>query len=234
MITQTSGAGGVGIAEPRYHLASTTLSITKTASVSQQLPTQDVTYTITVTNPTGSEDAIGAVVTDPLPAGTNFQAETDPGSPWTVSTPSVGSGGTVTFTDTAPFAVGDTATFTITVQINPNVAAGTTLNNTATATSDDSNTPSDTASVLVLGTTLGITKTVSLSQALDGQNATYTIGLTNTGSYDAYNAQVTDALPADVNFQAETDPGQPLDRHFPTGWQRRDRDLHRHGSLCDR
>ena len=45
-------------------------------------------------------------MTDPLPVGTLFLAETDPGSPWTVTTPAVGTNGTVTFTDTAPFAAG--------------------------------------------------------------------------------------------------------------------------------
>ena len=59
----------------------------------------------------------------------------------------------MTFTDTAPFATGDTATFTITVQVNSGVPSGTIINNVATGSSFDSpsvvSTPA--ASIQVVG-----------------------------------------------------------------------------------
>ena len=133
VITEPSAGGGFAIAQPRYDLATATLGITNAASLSPVLPGNNVTYTIGLTN-SGPNDAIGTTVTDPLPADTNFQGDTAPAG-WTVSAPAVGSGGTVTFTDTNPFTNGSTATFTITAQVNLGVPAGTTVINTAAAAS---------------------------------------------------------------------------------------------------
>ena len=154
VITNTSGGGnGIVIAQPRYALASATLGITKAASLAEVQPLHNVTYTIGLTN-SGPNDAIGTTVIDPLPAGTNFQGDTAPAG-WTVSAPAVGTGGTVTFTDTNPFTDGSTATFTITAQVNSGVPAGTTISNTATGASLDSNSPAASASFTVGGPLTG-------------------------------------------------------------------------------
>ena len=149
MITEPSAGGGFAIAQPRYALATATLGITNAASLSQVLAGNNVTYTIGLTN-SGPNDAIGTTVTDPLPADTNFQGDTAPAG-WTVSAPAVGSGGTVTFTDTNPFTNGSTATFTITAQVNVGVPSGTIVTNTAAAASLDSNSPTASASFTVVG-----------------------------------------------------------------------------------
>jgi large repetitive protein len=153
VITEPSAGGGFAIAQPRYALATATLGITNAASSSPVLPGNNVTYTIGLTN-SGPNDAIGTTVTDPLPADTNFQGDTAPAG-WTVSAPAVGSGGTVTFTDTNPFTNGSTATFTITAQVNLGVPAGTTVTNTAAAASLGSNSPTASASFTVGGPLTG-------------------------------------------------------------------------------
>ena len=58
VLTNESGGGnGLGIAEPRYHLASANLSLTKDVSQPQQLAGQDVTYTINLANDPAADDA---------------------------------------------------------------------------------------------------------------------------------------------------------------------------------
>ena len=91
------------------------LSITKTDGVTSVAAGSDITYTITVTN-NGPNTVTGATVSDPLPAGTTFV--------------SVGGGGTynpttdtVTYT-TGTLAASGTASFTVTVEVNPSYSSG--------------------------------------------------------------------------------------------------------------
>ena len=69
------------------------LSLSKSAPASAAANT-DITYTLTTLN-VGPDDATGASVTDPLPAGLTFVSLSSPGG-WSCITPAVGSGGTVT------------------------------------------------------------------------------------------------------------------------------------------
>ena len=108
-----------------------------------------MTYTIGLTN-TGSSDADNATVTDPLPADTIFQGVGALPPGWAETDPGIGNGGTVTFTDTNPFAVGDSSSFTITAQVNSGVPASTTVTNTANATAASSSSPSASASASLL------------------------------------------------------------------------------------
>ena len=84
VITVPVNSVGFAMAEPRYEVAPpmASLGLTQTANPTQQLPTQNVTYTLTLTNAADAVDAVGTVVTDVLPAGMTFQSETDPGNPW--------------------------------------------------------------------------------------------------------------------------------------------------------
>ena len=110
--------------------ASADLTITKSATPTAPRAGQTITYTITVTQ-LGPSDALGVVVTDPLPSAVQFQSITAPG--WTCATPAVGSSGTVSCTQT-PLPVGS---YTITIQgiVAAATPAGTILTNSASVTS---------------------------------------------------------------------------------------------------
>jgi uncharacterized repeat protein (TIGR01451 family) len=162
---------------------------------------QNLAYTITVTN-AGPSSAASSSLNDTLPAGTTFVSLSSPGG-WTCTTPAVGSGGTVSCSNPS-MAVGS-AVFTLTVNVNSSVAAGTVLSNTATAasTTNDPNTgnESGTATTTVAAVAdLQVTKTDSPDPVTAGGNLTYTITVTNAGPSNAATASLSDTLPAGTTF----------------------------------
>ena len=105
------------------------MSVSKTAAPSPYVPGERLTYTITVAN-AGPSDAVGATVTDPLPAEL-----ASAGFTWTcrasgssACTPS-GAGGVA---DTVTIAAGGRVIYTVTGTVPPGTRG--TLANTATAT----------------------------------------------------------------------------------------------------
>ncbi len=113
----------------------------------------DIQYDISVNNFSGQESTPNNVLTDVLPAGLTFVSETH-SDPWTCTTPAVGSGGTITCTNTNPIPDEGTAIFSFVVHIAPNVPVGTMISNTATIShgGEDSN-PNNNSSMFV--TTVG-------------------------------------------------------------------------------
>jgi uncharacterized repeat protein (TIGR01451 family) len=138
------------------------LSVTKTAPSTVAAGTY-LTYSITVKD-SGPVPASNVVLTDPLPANTTFVSYMAPGG-WTPSTPNVGSGGTVTFTDSS-VATGSYQ-FTIVVRVSGSLGNGTVLTNKATIKSDtfdpDLSNNSFTATTTVqtsVITSLGVTQNI--------------------------------------------------------------------------
>lgn len=127
------------------------LAVTKTASPATVDTGTNVTYTITVAN-NGPDSAANVTLTDNLPASTTFVSNSG-ASGWTCFDPAVGSTGAITCT-IASLPNGDTATFTVVVQVSCNVAHATVINDTATVSagtpdpnlSNNSSTASVTAS----------------------------------------------------------------------------------------
>ena len=111
-------------------VASADLATTKTGPT-QTVPGSNITYALHVVNH-GPSDSASPSLSDPLPAGTTFVAETHPGG-WTCTDPPLGSPGTMTCS-AATLPLNATVNFTLTVHVSPS-AAGTTLHNTATASS---------------------------------------------------------------------------------------------------
>jgi uncharacterized repeat protein (TIGR01451 family) len=89
-------------------------------------------YTITVTN-NGPDPAANASWTDTLPVGTTF-VSLPAVAGWSCTTPAVGASGIVSCSNPS-FAVGNSV-FTLTVQVDETVAAGSVITNDAVATSD--------------------------------------------------------------------------------------------------
>ncbi|MEM1093847.1 MAG: T9SS type A sorting domain-containing protein [Bacteroidota bacterium] len=180
----------------------TDLTIAKQDDVDPVFAGQNVTYTLDVSND-GPEDAADVLVSDVLPLGTTFVSATAP-SGWTTTDPGVGNNGTVRFARST-FANGASAQFTVTVQVDGNLADGTVLNNTATiaSTTPDVNTgnnDADEQTTVQQFADLSLTKSVSPASVNVGGTATFTINVTNDGPADATGVIVEDALPAGVTF----------------------------------
>lgn len=137
-----------GIIDP-LDLPGANISTTISADNASPLSGSAVTYTITVMN-NGNEDAGAMTLTDALPSGTVFGSMTAP-TGWVCSTPAMGSGGTVSCTADG-LANGDSAQFSLVVQVICATPNGTVIADTATATSTTPNPnpiPDNSASVNV-------------------------------------------------------------------------------------
>jgi uncharacterized repeat protein (TIGR01451 family) len=121
-------------------VGSTTLTITKTASVSSVVQGGSITYTITVANPSaGVNDASNVVVTDPLPSQVDYTSSTGGCTN--------GNGNqkdTVTCNLGTLLSGGSTA-----VTITAKTSSSGTASNTATVTSPDATTKTATATTTV-------------------------------------------------------------------------------------
>ena len=170
--------------------------VTKTDGAASITAGTSTTYTITLTNGGPSSELAGAVVSDPIPAGTTG-TETEPNCAI--------SGGTFTCTTTAPIAPGDSISYQLTIDV-PASYASPTLVNTATITStpvaetdptDDAATDIDT---VTSAADLSVTKTDLADPVVAGNDVTYAVTVTNLGPSDATGVVVTDTLPGSVTF----------------------------------
>ena len=199
------------------------LSITKTDGKSSAVPGTNTTYTITVTN-NGPSTVTGAVVSDPLPAGTTFVLATNG------ATYDAGSN-TVSFT-TGTLAPGAFVSFDLTLAISPTATGS--VSNTATvsppsgvtdptggnnsATDTDTLTPQADLSITKSDF---VTRNVPKTNEVPGTNVTYLITVTNNGPSTVTGATVSDPLPAGTTFVSATG-GATYDAgtntvHFTTG-----------------
>ena len=188
--------------------ASADLGVTKTDSPDPVTAGANLTYTVTVQN-LGPDTATSAAWSDTLPAGTTFVSLASAAG-WSCTTPAVGSGGTVTCTR-ASFGLASDV-FTLVVAVDPGVAAGTVLSNTAAATSTTADPQaannSATATTTVAGfADLSLTKTDAPDPVDAGQNLVYTITVSNEGPSSAATVAMTDPLPANTTFVSLGVPG---------------------------
>jgi uncharacterized repeat protein (TIGR01451 family) len=164
--------------------AAADVAITKNGPATVSLG-QNITYTITVSN-FGPAGATGVTVSDTTPAG--------------LTPVSVSGGGCSAFPcSIGALAVGPPVTITATYNVPVTYSGASPIVNTATVSSasdPNSGNNSATASTAVAAQSdLGITKIGPPSVAI-GQNITYTINITNTGSLAAANTFVSDPTPA--------------------------------------
>ena len=163
-------------------------------------PGSNVSYTITVFN-AGPANATNVQFNDTLPGTMTFVSLSQSGPFFNCTTPSIGSGGTVTC-DIATLTVGSSTTFTLTANIPGGTAAGTTFSNTATVESDiDPNPDNNSALTQLIVTTVdpAITKS-GPATATAGQQISYTVNVVNNGSDTASNVHWVDTLPSGTTF----------------------------------
>src|SRR5437764_1660844 len=177
------------------------LFVTKTAPASASTGS-NITFTINLGNG-GPDDAASATFNDTLPSGATFVSYMQTSGPaFTCGTlPNVGDAGGTVNCSIATLTAGTTATFDIVVNVSSG-AAGTTLINTVTVSSqtpdDNSENNSSITGTTVPGGNLAdvaITKSGPAS-APPNSDVTYTITVTNFGSNAATNVSWSDTLPA--------------------------------------
>jgi uncharacterized repeat protein (TIGR01451 family) len=181
------------------------LVLTKTAS--PQPPATVVaganaTFTLGVTN-AGPNDAVSLTVTDTLPTNMTYVSAT--GTGW-----SCGNAGQVVTCTRSDLANGVSAPDISIVGRVTGAVTGT-LTNTATVsatTADPDPNNTVTANVLVIqGTDLGVTKSVSPTTVISGQTATFTLTPVNNGPFTATTVSVSDTLPAGFSFLTASGSG---------------------------
>jgi uncharacterized repeat protein (TIGR01451 family) len=189
------------------------LSVTVTDTPDPVQPGAALTYTINFSN-AGPSDAAGATLSDTLPAGTTFGSLTTAAG-WSCTTPAVGGTGTVTCSALAnvPAGAPGDASFTLVVDVDPGVAPGTMIGNTATvaATTSDpapGNGSATTTTTVAAGSAdLQVSKTAAPDPVAPSGNLTYTITVDNIGPSNAAGAALSDTLPGGTTFVSLAAPG---------------------------
>jgi uncharacterized repeat protein (TIGR01451 family) len=115
-------------------------------------PGKNITFTFIVTS-SGDSPALNVNLSVPLPANTSFQSFVGTLTGWTISTPTVGSGGTVTASIASLDPV-PPASFTLVLQVNSSTPVGTPLTETATLTTsspDPTSTDNSVTGTVIVG-----------------------------------------------------------------------------------
>ena len=180
------------------------LSIRKTNNGPVAVGTQ-ATFTLTVRN-AGPDSATGVVVTDALPDGLTFVSAA--GNKWTCNQQN----GNVTCALAGSLAKGASTTITITVRTTK--AAAPQVTNTAKvgANTPDPDPGNNTSSSTLKVQDEGPEADLALSKSTNGpvtwgQNAIFTVKVTNKGPASAADVIVTDTLPAGVTYVASSGSG---------------------------
>lgn len=148
----------------------------------------------------GPSTATNATLADTLPAGLDFASVTTSQGSCTTA-PS----GSQTAISCAFGSLPINTTAIVTIRARPTVGLlGTTVTNTATATSDVTPTPASDSATLTIrpGADLSLAKTASASTVDQAAAISYTVTATNNGPASATNVQIVDRLPAAIDTGA--------------------------------
>ncbi len=179
------------------------VSVTNAGSPNPVTAGGNITYSQTVTN-LGPAAASAVVLSETLPANTTFVSLTGPAG-WICTTASP-----YTCTDSTTLAANSPAAFTFVVKVNPTVAQGSTITQTASVSSaSDPNSGNNSATVNVQvadSADLSVTNAASPVPVLAGNNITYTQVVTNAGPSAAAGVTLTEALPANTTAVSLSGP----------------------------
>jgi uncharacterized repeat protein (TIGR01451 family) len=193
------------------------LAVTASGTPNPVSPTNNITYTQSITNngPTAITISGSTTVTftDTIPANTTLGAAFTAPAGWTCNTIAVGGTGTFTCTLNSgqTLAVGAVVNFPLVVKVNAGTASGTTITNSPNISSSvsDPNTANNTATVTTLVASptqadVSINKTASPNPVNQGTNLTYTLTVYNAGPAVAQTVVVSDAIPAQVTYTSSS------------------------------
>jgi uncharacterized repeat protein (TIGR01451 family) len=173
------------------------LELTKSAADPTPAIDADDTFTLTVTNH-GSGDAENVTIDDPVPAGLSFVS----------ASPECQLQGNIVHCALGTVAADDIASVTVTLRPGPS-AHGQAISNLASVSSTtDDPTPgnnNDSAGITVgERVDLHLEKSVSPASVTAGENAIYTLTVTNSGPSDATGVTLTDPLQPGISFVGAT------------------------------
>lgn len=180
------------------------ISLSKTDDVDPVAAGANLAYTLTVSNE-GPDDALNVSWSDTLPPGTAFFSLASPAG-WLCTTPPALL--SCSIADLPP----GSALFTLTVTVDPALADGTVLTNTATVStttpdpSPDDNQSSADTTVASSTVAVSVVKTDSPDPVAVGSMLTYTITATNGGQNSLAVAELSDTVPAGTTFVSFTAP----------------------------
>ncbi len=212
-LTNTASAGAKTPEDPtdsdNTATSTTTVQAKADLSIAKDAPKtvvagNELTYTLTVHN-AGPSDAVGAVVTDTLPAGTTYvRGSSSVGD--CLQDPSVAE--PVVICPAGRLKPGADLVITLVVTVGPAIAPGT-LTNAATVSSqtpdpNDANNRDTADTVVKAEANLSITKSVKPSPLVAGGEGLYTLTVHNAGPSTAQAVTVTDTLPNGVSVLEAT------------------------------
>jgi uncharacterized repeat protein (TIGR01451 family)/CSLREA domain-containing protein len=179
------------------------LSITKTSLSDPAIAGTSLTYRLEILN-SGPSDSSGSTVTDTLPAGVTLQtAQSDHGA--------CGAEGDVVTCNLNAIPAGTSVFVTVTVLVQPSLANGSFLTNTATVSGADvdPNSQNNSTSIdteVIRQTDLIVTKTDTPDPVTVGSELAYRLVVSNTGPSHASGVVLSDSLPAQVQFVSVSPP----------------------------
>ncbi|WP_053956605.1 DUF7507 domain-containing protein [Inediibacterium massiliense] len=165
------------------------ISVVKTINPDPVVAGEEAIYTMEVCN-AGPSDAENVTLTDAVPACLlNPEYSLDGGVTWIAWTGSVNLG---------TIAAGDCVTVLIRGMVDPSCTG--TITNTATVDSttpdpDPTNNTSTVETRVETSADVSVVKTINPDPVVAGEEATYTIEVSNTGPSDAQNVRLTDIIP---------------------------------------
>lgn len=173
-----------------------TLTLAKAVRSGPIVAGENVTYVITVGND-GPSDARNVTVQDPVPVGTTLVSASPSGDG------TCGTADPVVCT-WATVGVGTTQTVTMVVNVPADTVAGSTISNTASATSEGGGGGVNATSTGTVTTSadLSIAKSATPDRLVPGRDGTYTLVVGNDGPSAAVATTVTDDLPTGITVRA--------------------------------
>ncbi|MDH3611279.1 MAG: hypothetical protein OEM79_05900, partial [Nitrosopumilus sp.] len=186
-----------------YNKKSADLQVTKTSGFEPAIAGETLWYTINVTN-AGPAQAENVFLNDTLPDDTTFVSSN--------VTPTGATNSTFAEWDLGTILAGESVFINVTIALDPSIENGTILLNDVSVNSttfdpdpdnndDTEETESNTIADLLL------VKSDNGTNAVAGENYTYTVNVTNNGPSDAQNVTITDTLPLNTTFVSASDGG---------------------------
>ncbi len=211
---------GIGLPVTVYANSPVTMTVAKTDSPDPVQAGALLSYTITITNENSSKGpAEGLVFSDTTPTNTVFDSAAFLSGSGTISNPTVGGTGAITWSVSSVLGLGQSVQLILYVRVQSPLVSGTLLTNDTYGLSV-SNTLSSLAGIVPVTTTVNSAPNITFTKSVDplvtftNQPITYTITVTNSGNETALNIPFTDTLPAGFSPTTEnwtlTVPGQNL------------------------